>query len=199
MVGDEQVTDEQIQQWADEAEAGYDVQDLKRRGRGRPGRGGLDPCRSSLSDSQPKRSQRWTPTPNGNTCPAPKQSDGPWPATPREGPSQRAQARRAPRGRGPGCRPIQGMQLPLLARSVRPRRPSVGEPLKRYVEILLCLLSDRHPFEQSLLGLAGDGRSEVKAFRHRSIARGVTQRLRCSPAGTGQSMPTVHKSTDQAG
>lgn len=32
-------TDEQIQQWADEAEAGYDVDALKRRGRGRPGRG----------------------------------------------------------------------------------------------------------------------------------------------------------------
>lgn len=33
------VDDEQIQQWADEAEQGYDVQELKRRGRGRPGRG----------------------------------------------------------------------------------------------------------------------------------------------------------------
>ncbi len=33
------VDDEQIQQWADEAEAGYDVAELKRRGRGRPGRG----------------------------------------------------------------------------------------------------------------------------------------------------------------
>lgn len=33
------VTEEQIQQWADEAEAGYDVEKLKRRGRGRPGRG----------------------------------------------------------------------------------------------------------------------------------------------------------------
>ncbi|MBR7744771.1 ribbon-helix-helix protein, CopG family [Phycicoccus sp. BSK3Z-2] len=31
--------DEQIQKWADEAEAGYDVDALKRRGRGRPGRG----------------------------------------------------------------------------------------------------------------------------------------------------------------
>ena len=31
--------EEQIQQWADEAEAGYDVDVLKRRGRGRPGRG----------------------------------------------------------------------------------------------------------------------------------------------------------------
>lgn len=39
MVGDEQVTDAQIQEWADEAEAGYDVEELKRRGRGRPGRG----------------------------------------------------------------------------------------------------------------------------------------------------------------
>lgn len=38
MVGDS-VTDEQIQRWADEAEAGYDVEELKRRGRGRPGRG----------------------------------------------------------------------------------------------------------------------------------------------------------------
>lgn len=33
------VSEEQIQRWADEAEAGYDVQELKRRGRGRPGRG----------------------------------------------------------------------------------------------------------------------------------------------------------------
>lgn len=33
------VTEKQIQRWADEAEAGYDVDQLKRRGRGRPGRG----------------------------------------------------------------------------------------------------------------------------------------------------------------
>lgn len=33
------VSEEQIQNWADEAGAGYDVQELKRRGRGRPGRG----------------------------------------------------------------------------------------------------------------------------------------------------------------
>ena len=33
------VSDEQVQQWADEAEAGYDVDVLKRQGRGRPGRG----------------------------------------------------------------------------------------------------------------------------------------------------------------
>lgn len=33
------MSEEQIQQWADEAEAGYDVEELKRRGRGRPGRG----------------------------------------------------------------------------------------------------------------------------------------------------------------
>ena len=33
------VTEEQIQKWADEAEAGYDAEELKRRGRGRPGRG----------------------------------------------------------------------------------------------------------------------------------------------------------------
>ncbi|MFT4217036.1 MAG: ribbon-helix-helix protein, CopG family [Micropruina sp.] len=33
------VSEEQIRQWADEAEAGYDVAELKRRGRGRPGRG----------------------------------------------------------------------------------------------------------------------------------------------------------------
>lgn len=32
-------TEEQIEKWADEAEAGYDVGKLKRRGRGRPGRG----------------------------------------------------------------------------------------------------------------------------------------------------------------
>lgn len=33
------VSDEQIQAWADEAETGYEVDALKRRGRGRPGRG----------------------------------------------------------------------------------------------------------------------------------------------------------------
>ena len=33
------VTEEQIQRWADEAEVGYDVEELTRRGRGRPGRG----------------------------------------------------------------------------------------------------------------------------------------------------------------
>lgn len=33
------VDERQIQEWADEAEAGYDVDALKRRGRGRPGRG----------------------------------------------------------------------------------------------------------------------------------------------------------------
>jgi hypothetical protein len=33
------VSEEQIQQWADEAEAGYDVEEMTRRGRGRPGRG----------------------------------------------------------------------------------------------------------------------------------------------------------------
>lgn len=33
------VSEEQLQKWADEAEAGYDVDELKRRGRGRPGRG----------------------------------------------------------------------------------------------------------------------------------------------------------------
>lgn len=33
------VSEEQIQQWAQEAEAGYDVEEMKRRGRGRPGRG----------------------------------------------------------------------------------------------------------------------------------------------------------------
>jgi uncharacterized protein (DUF4415 family) len=32
------VSQEQIQRWADEAEAGYDVAELKRRSRGRPGR-----------------------------------------------------------------------------------------------------------------------------------------------------------------
>ena len=34
------VTEEQIAAWAAEAEAGYDVAALKKRGRGRPGRGG---------------------------------------------------------------------------------------------------------------------------------------------------------------
>jgi hypothetical protein len=33
------VTEEQIAIWAAEAEAGYDVESLKKRGRGRPGRG----------------------------------------------------------------------------------------------------------------------------------------------------------------
>lgn len=33
------MSEEQVQRWADEAGAGYDVEELKRRGRGRPGRG----------------------------------------------------------------------------------------------------------------------------------------------------------------
>ncbi|MDQ1632738.1 MAG: hypothetical protein QOJ32_2509 [Frankiaceae bacterium] len=33
------VSEKQLQQWADEAEAGYDVAVLERRGRGRPRRG----------------------------------------------------------------------------------------------------------------------------------------------------------------
>lgn len=33
------VTEQQIAEWASEAEAGYDVEVLKKRGRGRPGRG----------------------------------------------------------------------------------------------------------------------------------------------------------------
>jgi hypothetical protein len=33
------VTEEQIEAWSAEAEAGYDVEALKKRGRGRPGRG----------------------------------------------------------------------------------------------------------------------------------------------------------------
>lgn len=33
------VTERRIAAWADEAEAGYDVEALKKRGRGRPGRG----------------------------------------------------------------------------------------------------------------------------------------------------------------
>lgn len=38
-MGESDVTDVQIQEWAAEAERGYDVDALKRRGRGRPGRG----------------------------------------------------------------------------------------------------------------------------------------------------------------
>ncbi|MEO7448994.1 MAG: ribbon-helix-helix protein, CopG family [Humibacillus sp.] len=38
-VGENEVTEQQIQNWADEAENGYDAGELKRRGRGRPGRG----------------------------------------------------------------------------------------------------------------------------------------------------------------
>lgn len=33
------VSEEQIRQWAEEAEPGDDVEEMKRRGRGRPGRG----------------------------------------------------------------------------------------------------------------------------------------------------------------
>ena len=38
-VGENEVNEQQIQNWADEAENGYDAHELKRRGRGRPGRG----------------------------------------------------------------------------------------------------------------------------------------------------------------
>ncbi len=36
---EEHVTEEMVSAWGAEAEAGYDVSQLKRRGRGRPGRG----------------------------------------------------------------------------------------------------------------------------------------------------------------
>lgn len=36
---EDEVTQDTIEEWAAEAEAGYDVEQLKRRGRGRPGRG----------------------------------------------------------------------------------------------------------------------------------------------------------------
>ena len=39
MINGVPVTEEQIAAWAAEAEAGYDVEALKKRGRGRPGRG----------------------------------------------------------------------------------------------------------------------------------------------------------------
>lgn len=38
-IGGKPATDEQITAWADEAEAGFDTEALKKRGRGRPGRG----------------------------------------------------------------------------------------------------------------------------------------------------------------
>ncbi|MDY5588736.1 MAG: CopG family transcriptional regulator [Arcanobacterium sp.] len=38
-IDDKAVTEEQISQWVREAEDGYDVAQLKKRGRGRPGRG----------------------------------------------------------------------------------------------------------------------------------------------------------------
>lgn len=38
-IGGQPVSEEQIAKWAAEAEAGYDVATLKKRGRGRPGRG----------------------------------------------------------------------------------------------------------------------------------------------------------------
>lgn len=38
-IGGVPVTEEQIATWAAEAEAGYDIEALKKRGRGRPGRG----------------------------------------------------------------------------------------------------------------------------------------------------------------
>jgi predicted transcriptional regulator len=36
---EDDVREDRIRKWADEAEAGHDVESLKRRGRGRPGRG----------------------------------------------------------------------------------------------------------------------------------------------------------------
>ena len=35
---EDEISEAQIRAWADEAEAGYDVEALRRRGRGRPGR-----------------------------------------------------------------------------------------------------------------------------------------------------------------
>lgn len=43
------VTDEHIDQWVAEAEAGYDVDELQRRGRGRPGRQATTSAASSTA------------------------------------------------------------------------------------------------------------------------------------------------------
>ncbi|MGL5859023.1 MAG: antitoxin [Angustibacter sp.] len=53
------VTEEQIERWAVEAEAGYDVEESQRRGRGRPGRG-AEPMQVSPYSSPSRRSRRWT-------------------------------------------------------------------------------------------------------------------------------------------
>lgn len=104
MVGDEQVTDAQTQEWVDEAEAGYDVEELKRRGRGRPGRGS-DPMQVIAVRLTAEEIAALDALPRGNTCLAPRRSGGLWLATLREGPPQRVQARGAARGCDPGCRP----------------------------------------------------------------------------------------------
>jgi hypothetical protein len=65
------VTEEQIEAWAAEAEASYDVAERKKRGRGRPGRG-TEPsqavalcCRSQLaSRSAYERPRNLRPSPN---------------------------------------------------------------------------------------------------------------------------------------
>ena len=61
------VTEEQIQQWADEAEAGYDAANLQRRGRGRPGRGAEPMQVVAVRVSPPRNSKLWTPPQNAVT------------------------------------------------------------------------------------------------------------------------------------
>jgi hypothetical protein len=83
------VSEQQILQWADEAEAGYDVEEMKRRGRGRPGRG-AEPMQVVAVRLTPTNSLRSTPSPSVSTSRDPKRSAGRLPASPREGPRRRA-------------------------------------------------------------------------------------------------------------
>ncbi|MGA8995468.1 MAG: ribbon-helix-helix protein, CopG family [Nocardioidaceae bacterium] len=81
------VSDEQIQQWADEAEAGYDVEELKRRGRGRPGRGAepMQVVAVRLTAEELAAVDAIAERDHISRSEAIR-----WPASPREGPPQRS-------------------------------------------------------------------------------------------------------------
>lgn len=100
-VREDQVSEEQIEAWVDEAEAGYDGDELKRRGRGRPGRGAepmqvvavrLTAAELAALDAAAERIM----------CRGRRRSVAPWRNSRREGLPERSQARGQRRGRDPG-------------------------------------------------------------------------------------------------
>ncbi len=94
---EDEVTEAQIQQWTGEAEAGYDVEELKRRGRGRPGCG-AEPMQVVAVRLTVDELAALDAVAGRATSAVPRRSAAHSPTLRREGPPERTQTRSQPRG-----------------------------------------------------------------------------------------------------